>query len=235
MNMEHYYTPKIYISASSLIIIDDEAKHLARSLRKKSGEEINVTDGEGNLYRCKIDKISKDRIDCNILSKSFGLSEPEIKVTLYQSLLKNPDRFEFAIEKSVELGVNMIQPIITEHVINKEREKTERWQAIALAAMKQSQRSFMPTVQKPVSFDEAVKNCKDGIKLIAHEKDCELLIGDCGIKESANVAFFIGPEGGFSDAEINLALESGFKLITLGKRKYRSETAAVAALSLILL
>jgi len=234
--MEHYYTPKVYISASSLIIIDDEAKHLAKSLRKKSGEEINVTDGEGNLYRCRIDKISKDRIDCNILSTSFSLNEPEIKVTLYQSLLKNPDRFEFAIEKSVELGVNMIQPVITEFVINKERDKTERWQSIALAAMKQSQRSFMPLIQKPVSFDEAIKNCKDGIKLIAHEKenDFGIPISDCGIEKSNTVALFIGPEGGFSDSEVSIALESGFKLITLGKRKFRSETAAVAAICLIL-
>lgn len=235
--MEHYYTSKENIGASSLVIPGDEAKHLARSLRKKSGEEINVTDGEGNLFNCRIEKISKDRIDCGILSKSPGLNEPEIKVTLYQSLLKNPDRFEFAIEKSVELGVNMIQPVITEHVINKKREKTERWQLIALAAMKQSQRTFLPKVRMPILFEKAVRNCKDSIKLMAHEKESDfgLRIVDCGIDKSKSIALFIGPEGGFSEEEVNLAIESGFKLITLGKRKYRSETAALAAISLILI
>ncbi len=235
--MEHYYTPKIYISASSLVMVDDEARHLARSIRKKAGEKIFVTDGEGNLYSCSIDKLAKDRIECNILGRRFRANEPEIEVTLYMSLLKNPDRFEFAIEKSVELGVMAIQPIVTGHVINKERKKTERWQSIALAAMKQSQRCILPEVKSPVAFEEALTNCGNSIKLVAHEKenDFGLRIGDCGIEKSNAVALFIGPEGGFSDGEVTLALDNGFKLITLGKRKFRSETAAMAALSKILL
>ncbi len=232
--MEHYYTPRENILGNSLIITGDEAKHLAKVLRKKSGEEIYVTDGEGNLYKCRIEKISKENIDCNIIEKSFGENEPEIKVTLYQSLLKNPDRFEFAIEKSVELGVNTIQPIITEHVINKKRDKTERWQQIALAAMKQSQRCYLPQVSPPLTFSKAIESCESEIKLIAHN-NYELRMTNYEFTHSTkNISVFIGPEGGFSADEVGLALKNGFKILNIGKRKYRSETAAIAVLTLLL-
>lgn len=235
--MEYYYTSPENISSDSLVITGDEAKHLTKVLRKKTGEEIYVTDGIGNLYICSIEKIAKESIACSIVSKSAGENEPLLNVSLYQSLLKNPDRFEFAIEKSVELGVKMIQPIVTEHVINKKRDKHERWQQISLSAMKQSQRVVLPVVHSPVSFEDAVKNCKSDVKLIAHEKENEfgLRISDFGIDKTKKTAVFIGPEGGFTDEEINLAVSNGFEILNLGKRKFRSETAAIAALSLILL
>ena len=149
--MEYYYTPKQYISSGSLTIVDDEAKHLARVLRKQSGEEIYVTDGEGNLYKCLISSISKQLIECSIKENSRLLNEPELKINLYQSLIKNPDRLEFSIEKSVELGVFSVHTIITENTINKTTDKTERWQSIALSAMKQSQRCVLPKVFSPIA------------------------------------------------------------------------------------
>jgi len=242
--MEHYYTQLENISGSTLTISGDEAKHLAKVLRKKSGEEILVTDGEGNLYDCKITKINSELIECEILGKSFGLNEPPVHVTLYQSMLKNPARFEFVIEKSVELGVNAIQPVITEHVINKSANRTDRWQAISLAAMKQSQRVILPEVFHPVNFADAIKSCKSDIKLIADEKDIRQTAKDdeslSGIRQTAlsgqmvkSVAIFIGPEGGFADDEVNLAIDNGFQILSLGKRKFRSETAAIVSLAII--
>src|SRR5690349_4480202 len=124
--MEYYYTPKQYVSESSLTVVDDEAKHLSRVLRKKSGEEIFVTDGEGNLYKTKITGMNKAVIDCSIMEKLRNVNEAPIKITLFQSLIKNPDRFEFVIEKSVELGVFAIQPVITENTVNKTTSKVER-------------------------------------------------------------------------------------------------------------
>lgn len=124
--MEYYYTPKQYISSSSITIVDDEAKHLSRVLRKQSGEEIFVTDGEGNLYKTKITSIGKQLIECSIIDRSKNLNEPAIKINLYQSLIKNPDRLEFSIEKAVELGVNSIHTIVTDNTINKTTNKTEQ-------------------------------------------------------------------------------------------------------------
>src|SRR5260221_5831692 len=164
--MEYYYTSPDNIFNNKLQITGGEAKHLAKVLRKKSGEEINVTDGEGNLFNCRIINLNSELIECEITKKSSGVNEPVINVTLYQSILKNPARFEFVIEKSVELGVYRIQPIITEHVINKTADKTARWQSISLSAMKQSQRVILPEVLHPVGFSEAIKNCSDKMKLI---------------------------------------------------------------------
>lgn len=233
--MEYYYTPKQYISSSSLTIVDDEAKHLARVLRKQSGEEIFVTDGEGNLYKTKITSIGKQLIECSIIDKSQNLNEPAIKINLYQSLIKNPDRLEFSIEKAVELGVYSIHTIVTENTINKTTNKTERWQSIALSAMKQSQRCVLPKVFEPVNFADAIINAKGELKLIADEKDLpgRINVNELSVNHSS-IDIFIGPEGGFSPAEAELAVNNGFKILDLGPRKYRSETAAIFAISCLL-
>ncbi len=230
--MEYYYTPKLYVSSESLTIVDDEAGHLVRVLRKQSGEEIYVTDGEGNLYKTKINSITKYLIECSITEKFSDLNEPVVKINLYQSLIKSPDRFEFAIEKSVELGVHSINPIITEHVIIKTTNKQDRWQSIALSAMKQSQRCYLPKVYELVQFSEALSKAKGELKLIADEKDNLVRININEINDKySSIDIFIGPEGGFSPAETELAVSNGFKVIDLGARKYRSETAAIYIVS----
>ena len=235
--MEYYYTPKQYVSGTSLTIIDDEAKHLGRVLRKQSGAEIFVTDGEGNLYRTRISGITKEIVNCDIVERFSNLHEPQKKITLYQSLLKKPDRFEFVIEKSVELGIFRIQPVVTEHVINKSTEKVERWQLIAMAAMKQSQRCFLPKVMMPVTFEDALKSANSKLKLIADERDLgtpnALKKIDPSINEDS-IDIFIGPEGGFTLKEVDDALSAGLRAVNLGPRKYRSETAAILLTGLIL-
>ena len=233
--MEYYYTPKHYISSATLTIVDDEAKHLGRVLRKQQGEEIFVTDGEGSVYRCKINNLAKELIDCSILEKLSSVNEPKVKINLYQSLIKNPDRFEFAIEKAVELGVNTVHPVITEHVINKTTNKTERWQAIALAAMKQSQRCVLPKIYEPVNFADAIVSANGDLKLIADEKENDSRISIADIKDSfSTIDLFIGPEGGFTANEAELAVSNGFKILTLGARKFRSETAAIYTIGKLL-
>lgn len=233
--MEYYYTPKQYVSSATLTIVDDEARHLGRVLRKQQGEEIFVTDGEGSVYRCKINSLKKELIDCIITEKIISLNEPKIKINLYQSLIKNPDRFEFAIEKAVELGVHTIHPVITEHVINKTTNKTERWQAIALSAMKQSQRCVLPRIYEPVNFTDAIVSAKGELKLIADEKQNDSRICIADIKDSfSTIDIFIGPEGGFTPQEAELAISQGFKILSLGARKFRSETAAIYTIGKLL-
>ncbi|MBE2217896.1 MAG: 16S rRNA (uracil(1498)-N(3))-methyltransferase [Ignavibacteria bacterium] len=232
--MEYYYTPKEYISSGSLTIVDDEAKHLGKVLRKNAGDELYVTDGLGNLFRVKITSAEKAHIECTILEKLPGINEPERNVTLYQSLIKNPDRFEFSIEKSVELGVYEIFPLITEHTINKTSNKVERWQSIALSAMKQSQRCLLPKVNAPLTFADAAASCKADVKLIADETASNNESGFHRFADSESIAVFVGPEGGFSPEEIQLAVSNGFERLSLGPRKFRSETASILALGLIL-
>ena len=235
--MEHYYALPQNIISDTLIITGDEAKHLTKVLRKEPGSEIFITDGNGNLYKCVIENIDRNGINCKITDKQFNVNEPSLKLTAYISLLKNPARFEFAIEKLTELGVYEIQPIITERVISKEKDKSERWQTIALSAMKQSQRCRLPQVNSPVDYKIAIKNCNDEVKYIAHEKAASnnSLTALSGLTDKDSASIFIGPEGGFTDNEINFAGQFGFRILNLGSRKYRSETAAIVSAVLLLL
>lgn len=234
--MEHYFTNKENINDKKLFIIGDDAHHLYQVLRKKTGEDIFVTDGERNLYKTVIERIAKDRIECDIIESFYNFNEPKKEITLYQSLLKNPARFEFVIEKATELGVFEIVPIITENVVNKTTDKTERWQSIALSAMKQSQRCYLPKINSPISFTEAIQKPKSSsLKLIADEKkgDTSSGINDLEMKDNI-ISVFIGPEGGFTPKEVDDALTNGFKILNLGKRKLRSETAGILAVGLLL-
>ncbi|MFI5145048.1 MAG: RsmE family RNA methyltransferase [Ignavibacteria bacterium] len=230
--MEYYYTDKENIAEKVLRITGEEAHHLKNVLRKNKGNEIWITNGEKFLYKTQIISAGKEEITCEILDTFYNVNEPSKKIHLYLSLLKNPSRFEFALEKSVEIGVNEITPLITEHVINKETEKTERWQSITLSAMKQSQRCYLPKINKPVNFNEAIKIQGEICKIIAHEKtDKEYkFISETG----NNISLFIGPEGGFTYNEIDEAKTNDFKILNLGKRKLRSETAALVGLSKLL-
>ena len=237
--MEYYYTDKKNISDASLVIKGDESKHLLKVLRKSKGEEIFVTDGERNLYKTVIAEINKDKIKCEIKEKLHNAGEPDFPITLYQSLLKNPSRFEFVLEKATELGVFEFTPLITRNVINKEQDKQIRWQQIVLSAIKQSQRCYLPKVNHPLNFNESLKiPDKNDLKIIADERNFVNSIFADELKHLTTgkrpVSLLIGPEGGFTEEEIEFAVNSGFSVLNLGERKLRSETAAIAVMSIIL-
>jgi 16S rRNA (uracil1498-N3)-methyltransferase len=140
-------------------------------------------------------------------------------------VLKNPSRFDYLVEKTVELGVSKIVPLLTERSIRKGT-KVDRWQSIALAAMKQCGRCILPSITQPAPFDAFLLSVPaDAVKLIPHEK------ADAGEFHVSghDVVMCIGPEGGFSDSEVQRAVKAGFKPVTLGPRRLRAETAAVVA------
>lgn len=227
--MEYYYTNRKNVSESGLIIEGKEAHHIKDVLRRKIGDELFVTDGERNLYKVIIEHADKEGIRCNIKEKFHNLNEPQKYIKLFLALLKNPSRFEFAIEKCVEIGICEITPIITEHVVNKKMNKQERWQSIALSAMKQSQRCYLPCVKEPLDFQEAIKE-ESGLKLLADERETKS-IEDSLFKKENEISLFIGPEGGFSNEEVELAQDKRIHTFSLGKRKLRSETAAIVGTS----
>jgi 16S rRNA (uracil1498-N3)-methyltransferase len=228
--MEYYYVQKGEVSGNKLTIKGEEAGHLIRVLRKKIGDEIFVTDGERNLYKSTIIRAGKE-IECEIIEKSYSVAEPELKVTLFQALLKNPTRFEFIIEKATELGVYEIIPIITENVVAV-RNRQERWQSIALSAMKQSQRCYLPKVSEPLEFREAIKSAESNeLKLLAHEKDGTPIREEIqDLPNTKSGCLLVGPEGGFTGDEVRKARGAGFRVVKLGRRKLRSETAAIVIL-----
>lgn len=237
--MEYYFTPQenVDIVKKQLVIGGSEFIHLTKVLRKTNGELIKVTDGQLNVYECVITMIGDSSITCIITGIENNLFEPAVDISLYLSPLKNLSRFEFAIEKAVELGVKSIYPVITEHTISKKsfgNSKIERFKNIILSAMKQSQRCYLPIIHNAITFDRMLESAiKEKNKFVMYEFSNST--DECVIDQSfKDVSVLIGPEGGFSNNEIIKLTNSGWRVRSLGKRKLRAETAAIISLHTIL-
>ncbi len=232
--MDHFFVRKEDVAGTRLVLRDDESKHLARVLRKKVGDRILVTDGANTLYEAEVARIGRDGAECDIVKTTTGVNEPRIKVTLAVSLLKNPARIDFLVEKAVELGVHAILPISCKRTIP-HRDKKERLQKIALAAVKQSGRCYLPLISDLVRFDDLVGETRPyNLCLMPHEQaDRSQFIGDViqRYKDAGSVLLVIGPEGGFTEEETALASAHQFIAVSLGPRRLRTETAAIASLT----
>lgn len=234
---------QININDKSVIIIGSDVNHIKNVLRMKPGEEISVSNGlDGKEYRCGIVALEPDRILCELrFVKEDGVELPA-KVYLFQGLPK-ADKMELIIQKAVELGVYSIIPVAAKRCVVKLDEKKAagkvvRWQGIAEAAAKQSKRAVIPRVTEVHSFAQAVKMATDmDVRLIPYEladgmaKTREKIDS---LKPGQSIAVFIGPEGGFEEAEIQEACKNGIEPVTLGKRILRTETAGMTVLSWIM-
>lgn len=230
-------------------ISGSEAHHLKDVLRKKVGDAVFLFDGKGVEYKGEIERLRDLEIRVKIISKVQRDTEPKIKINLYQSIPKLK-KFDFIVEKSTELGVSKIIPIISERTnynVAAERSsaKLTRWQKIAMSASKQCGRTVVPEISQIQKFEDAVKSVCIGkkpsqsVSLIPWE--CEqkntlktVLQSNSLISNFLSLNLFIGPEGGFSNAEIELACKCGVIPVTLGKRILRTETAPIVVISNIL-
>lgn len=241
--MYQFFVEPSQIQDKTVIIEGNDVNHIKNVLRMKPGEEIAVSNGQdGREYRCGIVRLEEERIVCELrFIKEDGL-ELSSRVHLFQGLPK-ADKMELIIQKAVELGVHEIIPVETKRCVvkldaKKAKQKTERWQAIAEAAAKQSKRRIIPVVEEPVSFKEALqKAAAMEVKLIPYElaegmEKTKQIISS--LPEDADIAVFIGPEGGFDEAEIENAMECGLQPITLGKRILRTETAGFTVMAWIM-
>jgi 16S rRNA (uracil1498-N3)-methyltransferase len=235
--MDYFYVKLEDVTSHGLTLRGDESKHLIRVLRKNVGDRIFVTDGNEMMYEAVIADIGKTDTRCTIAAMHRKYHEPSLDVTIAVSLLKNPARFDYLVEKITELGVRTILPFSCEHTISS-NEKHERLEKIALSAMKQCGRSWLPRIQPMQSFKFLIENSSHyQLKFIFHEKTDSLhtVASELKLHEDIHsVLIVIGPEGGFTEEEIAHAVHAGFKSISLGARRLRTETAAVVAISYVL-
>ena len=209
----------------------------------KTGEELAVSNGtDGKEYRCGIEEFTEDEVICTLRFVKEDALELPSKVYLFQGLPK-ADKMELIIQKAVELGVYQVIPVSCKRAVvkldeKKAKSKIARWQGIAEAAAKQSKRGIIPEVKDVMTMKQAIaysRQCQ--VKLIPYElaegmeKTKEII---SSLKPGEDVAIFIGPEGGFEEAEVQAAMESGIVPITLGKRILRTETAGMTVLSWIM-
>lgn len=214
----------------------DDARHAAKSLRVRIGEELTVSDTKGRDYRCAVSNILLEKVELDILEVKQNETEPNVFVTLYQCLTKG-DKMELIVRQAVECGVSRIVPVLSENCVSRPDEKslvkkTERWQRIADEAAGQSGRGILPEVSHMMTLKQVADELKEVDKaFFFYELGGAPMQNNEGLKTAAVI---IGPEGGFSPDEALMLEQNGAVVTTLGPRILRAETAPVAALSLLM-
>ncbi len=232
--MDTFFVLAQDVHGSTLVLRGDEARHVARSLRKRVGEHILATDGEDTLFEAVIVSLERDEVHCEVVQTHMRKNEPRVSVTLAASLLRNPARFDFLVEKATELGVRAIIPLVCERSIGRQ-DRHDRYEKIALAAMKQSGRCFRPRIFPLTSFEAVAGHAEDhALRLMPHERTEQSQFIGAVLQHhegARSVLILVGPEGGFSDEELEMAAAHAVVPVSLGPRRLRSETAAMSAVS----
>lgn len=244
--MYHFFINKdqCFFDDNIAFIYGDDVKHIRDVIRLKNGEKIliSILDLKEDYY-AYIDDTFDDKIKIIFGEKKFDSNELFIDMHLFQALPKS-DKMDYIIQKAVELGVNQITPVYTSRCIVKldkvkEKKRLERWQTIAKEAAKQSKRSIIPKVNEFINFNDAVNTLKKYDKKYIPYEECDTSITLFdeleNIKKDESISMIIGPEGGFTEEEISIAINNDVKLISLGKRILRTETASLCMLSGLML
>lgn len=217
----------------------NDSFHMRKSLRMKDGDTVTVCDTEGFDYECSLSFDEDGNAVCRILSRKENDTEPSVRFTLYQAMPKK-DKLETIIQKSVEIGVSEIVPLISNRCISRPdrkaaAKKNSRYNKIALSASKQSGRGTVPPVRELMSFDEAIKELsRKQLALVFYENGGESL-ESIDYSKYDEIGILIGSEGGFDLEEIRKCEELGIRIMSLGKRILRCETAPLVALSALML
>ena len=225
--MQLFYNPNISENDSVFSFDKDESRHIVKVLRKKSGDQLHITNGKGWLFEAEL--ISADAKHCsvNITSKSL---QPKRNFHLHLAVAptKMNDRYEWFLEKATEIGIEEITPIICD---NSERKvvKLERFERIIQSAMKQSLQCYLPKLNAPTAFQDFVNQEFSGQKFIAHCEETDKKSLKSELKTNEDCILLIGPEGDFSVKEIEMALAANYIPVTLGDTRLRTETAAITA------
>ena len=220
----------------------EESGHCVRVLRHRAGDEVDVIDGRGALYHCRLTQDSPKGAEAEILSQQADWGAHPYRLTIGCCPTKNNDRFEWFVEKATELGVDCIVPLIGEHSERKVY-KTERALRIALSATKQSLKARIPEIAEPLSVKEFIchsERSEESLRLIAYcfedethpRQSIRQVLDASGARE---ITVLIGPEGDFSPEEASLALANGYIPVHLGASRLRTETAAVTAVEAVYL
>ena len=210
-----------------IILSAEESKHATKVLRKKEGDILNFTDGKGDFYKAEITVADSRKCRLKVVSTEQKEKQHNYHLHIAIAPTKNMDRFEWFLEKATEIGIDEITPIICSHSERKVI-KTERCNRILLSAMKQSLKFYLPKLNEAISFNDFLKQDYEGSKYIAHCEDGEKK--ELKIENKTDkYLILIGPEGDFSQKEIDLALQNKFKAVSLGRSRLRTETAGIVA------
>lgn len=236
MQRHRFYAPKSQISDTGILLDADEAHHLSRVLRLSEGGRVFVFDGEGSEWECEIASVGKREATLSIVRQLTDEVESPLRLTLAQALVKG-DKFDWIVQKATELGATRIVPLVTDHCDVKRAEeraeqKLERWRRISLEALKQCGRRRLVEITEPVSFADFCESAETPSLIFSERGGRSLREIAAGLNQPDQLNVCIASEGGWSDAEINAAETHNFQAVHLGRRILRTETAAIAAVTL---
>lgn len=225
--MQLFYNPELNENTSQFTFPKDESKHIAKVLRKKTGDTLYITNGNGWLFEALIEVANLKNCMASIVSKTLQEPKP-YQLHLAVAPTKMNDRYEWFLEKATEIGIDSITPIICDHSERKVI-KPERFEKLLQSAMKQSLSYYLPKLNEAILYADFIKQKHYGQLFIAHCEDTKKQSLKNLLKPNTDITILIGPEGDFSVKEIAMALEHQFIPVTLGETRLRTETAAVVA------
>ena len=240
MNQNHlecFFVPPEQVSNESIIISGNEFRHLQKVKRKRVGDQIQITDGDGNFYTAKLSQIKATQATAEIVKKQRLVGETLVAITLAQGLIRS-QKMDWIIEKGTELGIKRFIPVETNYSqVRPSDLKYSRWEKITQSAIKQCGRSYLPKIEKKRKSNDLLEYLTKPV-IFAHpgiKDSVSGIILDLNRKRTfRELSLLIGPEGGFSEDEVLNFKEWGFHQVQLGNRRLRSETAALILVALTL-
>ncbi|MGB4845979.1 MAG: RsmE family RNA methyltransferase [Ferruginibacter sp.] len=232
MALPFFYKEDLIETDTAVILDEASSKHIVQVLRMQNGEQLQLTNGKGDLVTTEIIDNNRKRCTVKVVEK-FKIQNSKFKISIAISLIKNSSRFEWFLEKAAEIGVSEIIPLICERT-EKTAFKEERLKSILISAMLQSQQTWLPVLHEPTKFKQLVESSVQQQKFIAHCVDgAKRNLTDLNNEALSSKIILIGPEGDFTPEEIELAIKNHFSAVALGETRLRTETAAVTAAVLL--
>ena len=231
MNYTRIYSKEKFIEDKLINLKKDSSKHLTQVLRKKKGSLIELFDGMGSSCIAEIASLKRNQIEVRVIEKNKFTKRQGVKVFLGQSLIKS-EPFSLSIQKATELGVESISPIYSERTVVKVKKdsKNKRWESIAISSCQQCGEDWIPQINKISSLDQWLKSVKTKQRIVLYTK-AEIRFSTLKLQKEITIA--IGPEGDFTNKEIDLMGKYNFLPVSLGKRILRADTAVISSLSAI--
>jgi len=232
MALPFFYKEDLLASDTTVILDEATSKHIVQVLRMQNGEQLQLTNGKGDLFTAEITDDNRKRCSAKIL-QTTNSKPPTTNICIAISLIKNSSRFEWFLEKATEIGVSEIIPLICERT-EKTAFKTDRLTSILVSAMLQSQQCWLPVLHEPTKFKQLVESSAQQQKFIAHCIDgAKRNLSDLNNEVLSSKIILIGPEGDFTPEEIKLALQNNFSAVALGETRLRTETAGMVVAALL--
>ncbi len=228
--MNLFYVPNI--SGAEIILGETESKHAIRVLRLQNGNLVQIIDGTGGFYEAEITDANQKKCRLSILKSQPEFGKKDFHLHIAIAPTKNIDRFEWFLEKATEIGIDEITPLLTSHSERKTI-NPDRLEKILVSAIKQSLKAYLPKLNNLTNFKELVTKNKTENKFIAYCDNIQKThLKDLATK-AKDTLILIGPEGDFSPEEVKLAIENGFKVVSLGESRLRAETAGIVACHIV--